>query len=438
MQSEMVRGLLNVEQLFLEDLQGLTTPQEEALKRIAKLAPASILDLGDELSPELVQSLVDRRLIVKVGSKYDLYWDIFRDYLNTGRLPIEEVYILRAQAGSILKALSILRQSQTGFRVSDFKDTARLSDGAFLNVARDLRLLQLANINENQIELAIPGAPDDDALFAIVGEHLKDRLPRNRCVHHVLNALRANGELAISGLEEILREEFPYISAVASTWTTYAKVLATWLDVADLAVLHDSKSKLLRYEAGSQVRDRTLLFMRRRSGVTVPSVHFMPVVKVATRLVSAVQQNEPVDWSGIRRSTMYKALSMLEEMGLISRQAQTILVLPECKAFALDSSSRVRIAHAAVSQWPLFSAFLNILAERSEELLSNKQLAELIASKFDLNWKESTAETNAKIMLDWARHLGVAAGVHAHSTRGQFKETGSRDQLSLFDPNEIS
>lgn len=66
-QAEMARSLLNVEQLFLEDLEGLSTQQEESLRRIARLAPVSISDLGEEFTPQILQSLVDRRLIVKVG-----------------------------------------------------------------------------------------------------------------------------------------------------------------------------------------------------------------------------------------------------------------------------------------------------------------------------------------------------------------------------------
>ncbi len=432
-QSDMVRGFLNVEQFFLEDLQGLTTAQEESLRRIARLAPVSISDLGEEFSPEIVQSLVDRRLITRVGSKYDIYWDIFRDYLNTGKLPVEEVYILRAQVGSILKALSILRLSPTGFEIPEFKEKAGLSDGAFLNVARDLRLLQLARFTDKMITLSLPDASDDNVLFASVREHLKDRLPRNRCVHHVLKVLRDRGELQIAGLVEIVREEFPYISAISRTWDTYARVLATWLDVADLAILHDSKSKLLRYEAGSQVRDRSLVFARRRSGVMVPSIHFAPVVQVATRVVSAVRQNEPVDWSGIHRSTLYKALSMLEEMKLISRKSQTISVFILCHTFALDPTRRIEIARSAVSQWPVFSAFVTILIERSSSRLSHKELAILLGEKSDLQWKISTAETNAKIMLDWARHLGLAPGIHAYTDRGQFKSEDPQRELPIFE-----
>jgi|GEM_PF-527319 len=437
-QSEIVRGFLNVEQLFLEDLEGLTSAQDEALRGTARLAPVGISDISEEFGTDVIQSLVDRRLIVRVGSKYDIYWDIFRDYLNTGKLPIEEVYLLRAQVGSIMNAVAILRGRPDGISVSDFKTEAGLSDGAFFNVTRDLRLLQLAQIGDDTLLLSLPHESSEAAMIAGVRDHLKDRLPRNRCVHHVLRVLRDENEVDFSRLSQILRIEFPYISAVARTWETYARVLAGWLDVSDLAIFDSKTSKLTKHEAGAQIRERTLTFARRRSGVTVPAVHFSPVIQVATRLVSAVQREEPVDWSGIRRSTVYKALSVLEELALISRKSQLIYLQPDCHAFALDPSRRVEMARATVTKWPVFADFLRVLTVNTLARLSHKELAGRLATRFTEHWKTTTAETNIKIMLDWARHLGLAPGPYAHSVRGQFKPAPPQEAtMSLFEGAEI-
>jgi hypothetical protein len=434
-QSEMVRTFLNVEQLFLQDLQGLTAAQDEALRRTARLAPASIWDIGEEFSPEVIQSLIDRRLVVKVGSKYDVYWDIFRDYLNTGKVPVEEVYLLRAQVGSIMNSLSILRESPEGIDVSDFKREAGLSDGAFFNVTRDLRLLQLAEIRDASLALLVPHTPDEKAMFGQVREHLKDRLPRNRCIQHILRTLSDEGEADMARLSEILRLEFPYISAVNRTWETYARIVANWLDVSNLAYWDKSTSRLLKHGLGVQVRERSLSFSRRRSGITVPALHFAPIVQVATRLtLAAAQQDASVDWSGIPRSTVYKALTVLEELGLISRKAQVIYVQAECHAFVQDVVRRTEIARKAVVKWPVFSEFIKILAEHVSTRLSHKQLAQHLLTRSGASWKTSTAETNAKIMLDWARHLGLAAPPYAHSPRGQFKATlASEKDMPLFD-----
>lgn len=435
-QAEMARSLLYVDQLFLEDLEGLTAREEEVLRGIARIAPVNISDLGEEFSPAIVQSLVNRRLVVEVGSKYDIYWDIFRDYLNTGKLPIQEIYLPRTQVGSVTRAISILQKAKGALDIVSFKQRAGISDGAFLNVARDLRLLSIANIKDEKLLLAFPMLPGEKEIFGRLRSHLNEILPRNRCVYDVLKLLKEKSEINIQELAEILRQEFPYISAVEQTWITYARVLATWLDIADLAFMDENKTYLCAYRVGSQIRERSILLGRKRSEITVPAIHFAPIVQVATRLISAAQNNSAVDWSGITRSTIYKSLSMLEEMKLISKRATTIQIFPDCYAFVNDENRRLNIAIPAATKWPLFKAFIDILTENKSRRLSNEQLGLALKTKFNLNWTEGTAETNAKIMMDWARHLGLAPGTFMHSERGRFKLEVADDTMSLF--NAIS
>jgi hypothetical protein len=89
-QAEIATKVLNVEEIFQEDLSGLGSQEDDTLRAIAKNAPISVNSVGEEYDTNVVQSLVDRRLLVRIGPKYDLYWDIFRDYLNTGKVPVEE------------------------------------------------------------------------------------------------------------------------------------------------------------------------------------------------------------------------------------------------------------------------------------------------------------------------------------------------------------
>lgn len=433
LQAEIARSLLNVEQLFLEDLEGLSIQQEESLRRIARLAPVSISDLGEEFTPQILQSLVDRRLIVKVGVKYDIYWDIFRDYLNSGKLPIEEIYLLRAQLGSILKAIAILQRAGGTLNIVSFKQKAGLSDGAFLNVARDLRLLQLAKVEQDILSISIPVGSREAEVLQHLRDHLNERLPRNRCVHNALKTLREKTEIQLVELADILRNEFPYFTASEITWETYARVLATWLDFSDLAVLDETKSKLAVYKVGAQIRERSLSFAPKRSQLSVPSIQFAPIIQIATRIISGAQKNEALDWVGLKISTIHKSLSMLEEMGLITRKSNTIYVNDRCYSFVNNRDKRREISKQAALKWPIFNAFMSILNDNISKPLSQRALANELVRRCELPWRLSTAETYSKIMLDWARHLGIAPGPHAESQRGQFRPPPREIQNLLFE-----
>ncbi len=54
---------------------------------MARFAPVSASEVMERASASVVQSLIDRRLLIQVGERLDTYWDIFRDFLNTGRVP---------------------------------------------------------------------------------------------------------------------------------------------------------------------------------------------------------------------------------------------------------------------------------------------------------------------------------------------------------------
>ena len=123
---------------------------------------------------------------------------------------------------------------------------------------------------------------------------------------------------------------------------------------------------------------------------------------------------------------------MLQELHLIVRKENTLMVEPECHIFALNSERRREMAKEAFLKWPIFKTFVEILREYSTRLLTQKQLGSILVERCGVDWNAGTAETNVKIMLDWARHLGLASGVHASSQRGRFRPTSDGAQIPLF------
>ena len=126
-QQNIAESLLNVEELFQGDLRGLSVDEDDTLRRIARVAPVSVSELGEDFKPEVVQSLVDARLLVRIGPKYDVYWDIFRDYLNVGRLPIQENYILHIPATTMFRHTKILADEKGELIASEFKERCRFT-----------------------------------------------------------------------------------------------------------------------------------------------------------------------------------------------------------------------------------------------------------------------------------------------------------------------
>jgi hypothetical protein len=110
-QAELIDTQFDTEQLFKDDLVGLSTPQVSCLKFIAANSPISSVELSEKYSNDVINSLHANRLIIRTGYSYALYWDIFRDYLADGKLPtIPLTAIPNSSLGTILKAIGIFNK----------------------------------------------------------------------------------------------------------------------------------------------------------------------------------------------------------------------------------------------------------------------------------------------------------------------------------------
>lgn len=418
-QSEMADSLLNVEELFQEDLRGLSSIEEDALRRIAKLAPISIMDLGEEFSSEVVQSLVNSRLIVRVGNKYDIYWDIFRDYLNTNNVPAQENYILRQKFFTIHTVCRILAEANSILPVNEVIKRASLTEGSFKNISRDMRLLGLTKFIDDDILLSFNFSKNPGQFDESFRNHLRERLRRNRIVIRILESLELYKQLNLQEIADLLEKACPYISATSKTWESYAKTFTEWMDEADLLLLDKRKGVASRYQPQTEVREKVIINRGYRGGVGVPQIQYKPSESAVIRVAEALERNNRIDWSGFKKSTVAKALITLEDIGFIIRKPNSIEILPKGLSFVNQPDNRAQLIAESILKIPVFNTFFDILEAHKEEGLKHTELACILRERMQTNWSDSTAAVNVKILLDWARHAKLAPGVFAYNRRSK-------------------
>ena len=141
-----------------------------------------------------------------------------------------------------------------------------------------------------------------------------------------------------------------------------------------------------------------------------------------------------MNWTGLRKNTVFRALATLEDLGFILREAPLIKVLPRAKAFVENPNDRPSLFAEGALQLASFSVFIDILKSKQTKGGTLLELGRELQEKLRENWKESTLETIAKIMLDWARHTNLAPGVFAKIRKGPIKGWKKKEdsQLSLF------
>lgn len=408
-QVDIANSLLNIEELFQEDIKNLSPEESDTLRKIAKLAPISFQELGEEFRPEVIQSLVNRRLVVKIGNKFDIYWDIFRDYLNSGHIPIQENYILRTQVGSVLKATKSLAESGGKLTFPEFQKITGLQKNTSYNVLRDAKLLGFIKLDEDHNIVLISDVPAKAENFDdILRDHLHDRLQRNRLIWRLLNELEDGKCLGIDEIAEILEESCPYISATKKTWRTYANIFAVWTDFVDLGLYNTSDKILSRYTLGdTEVRSHRPILTRKRSGITIPSIQYSPIEQVAIRLVEALDRDGRPDYSGMKPSTIEKALITLSGLGFIDRKRGYIDLNEDILLFVKNPEKRSEIFAKSALNVNSFAIFVKIIEESKKEDLTLTELSNKLKCALAVEWKDSTARWYTKIMLNWARCIKI-------------------------------
>jgi hypothetical protein len=86
-QADILTQSVNIEALFKGDVESLTSSEDACLKQVALESPAEFFKIAQNFSDEVVASLIDKRLVIRSGTRLTIYWDIFRDYVSVGSTP---------------------------------------------------------------------------------------------------------------------------------------------------------------------------------------------------------------------------------------------------------------------------------------------------------------------------------------------------------------
>ena len=156
-----------------------------------------------------------------------------------------------------------------------------------------------------------------------------------------------------------------------------------------------------------EVRQRSIsLGVGRRDAPSLPIIQYSPVIEIARRIVNAMSTRGRVDFSNLKPSTISKSLATLEDLGFVVRKTGALTVTAKMREFAKNPNTSETLFRDAVIQLEAFSTFLQILNEFERRGATHLILGRTLRSRLSQPWKDGTAAIVAKVLLDWARHMG--------------------------------
>lgn len=226
---------LNVEDLFRSDTEGLSPEESRALNLIAKRGydgePFDAAEIDEKIQEPEINALLGKRLIVRSGGKYNVYWDNFRDYLIEGHPPtVAESFLLRQFPTPCISLLGFLFRNAPCTLPEILISTefdAKLTEGTALNHLRELRYLGAIKKVGDKYQLR-PSIHNLD--------EFKDYISKRLNSHVVVRALTkvSKDQLRMEDLRRALTDHFKGYQFSEKTWDTYAKYMIAWLRYAGI------------------------------------------------------------------------------------------------------------------------------------------------------------------------------------------------------------
>lgn len=398
-QEELAREALNVESLFRSDLARLSPAEDGALRAIARTAPVAVIDLEDSLvSSAVLASLLHQRLVVQVGDRIDTYWDTFRDFLNTGRVAIEDSYVVRYAPLGAGRLLRVVIEAGGSVSVADAAVALDTSTTVIFNYGRELRLfgVLVAEANVIAIEPDLLASDDrEDAVRTQVGQALR----RHKMYTLATNMLSRTERVSLSDFASALPAEFPTVEAKSDSWFTYARSICQWMDYAGLVRL--DREGISRLSEESRATQETKLLsgavpVRVRSAF--PGSNAGPALKLLEHLA------DPTNVSRPSKNGFRAAVRDLSLLGLIELDAREQIALADDLLFSEGAIDAAHLLGVVAIQPGMREAFETLARDPATNI---RELGESHRALLRADWADQTTASVGKFIRSWARACGI-------------------------------
>ncbi|EOM9476090.1 restriction endonuclease, partial [Proteus mirabilis] len=374
---------LDVTKLFEDDLEKLTPQQLTCLKIIAHNAPADWSEIIELSSVNDVNALVNQRLVIKSGDRLNIYWDIFRDYLITGKVPIIPFnYIPTTDPTSIFKVCRAL-PTNTYLTSESLAELTNLNTRTVWNIGADLTMLGIAERKGTEFKLHSKiQTYDKDHILMVLREKFDKHV-----VKIDLYKKFSGQSISMDKVKDVVKDCFMRKKHADKTWNVYTNRLVNFLVYT--GYLTRSNQDVTVGDLGRPFADlRNLSTQRRNKGKAfTTTISPYKVYEVLKDLKNGTNKNE----------LELKASIVLRRYNLIFVKNDLTYINQEL----INKHGGVKEALWAMAKnEKAFSLCLEILKEQPN--IDRVTLAKLIAQRFNLTWAESSLKRNGNIFLQWS------------------------------------
>lgn len=270
---KLIESNLNIKDLFEKDKERIEPEELKGLKLIAQKAYDGdffeISEVGESIESKTVDSLLHKRLIIKSGTNYNIYWDIFRDYLVTNVIPpIGESYLLRQGVNLCLEVFLLFGDTNVKETLDSLhlKHPKKIGLTTLENILIELRNFGLVQKNEEFYSIAKSNIEiSNEGFISFITQKFQNYTPY--LVLKKMNLEAITKDEITKVLKEIFKQEYQ-----DKTWDAYSLNLISWFLQSKL----DIKSKIVEPKKGRGNKSKALIL----SNNAIPKSSLKDILKV--------------------------------------------------------------------------------------------------------------------------------------------------------------
>lgn len=371
---------LNIINLFKKDEERLSADELKAIKLIAKKAYEGSFfeetEVGDVIASNTITSLLHKRLIIRSGANYNIYWDIFRDYLVTGNIPIiGESFILRQGVNLCFEVFQLFDTNQPENIDSLLdKHPKGITQETLYNILIELRNLEIIRKEGDSYILSSDITNTKQGFVDYITNKFSNYTPYIHLSKLSLNKITK--EDVIKTLKDIFKQDFQ-----ERTWDSYAKNIINWLLFSDLEI----KYKLIEPQKG-RGKKRSLINIEDKNAL-LPRNSITNICKQLDVIANNPKQLNSGYYRDMQLLEIINADYTLTEFGQIIINS--------------DVLKRLEILKNKVQSYPKMLKIMDII-QHTGGITSKALVGQLSIDFFD-GEKESTKIIYASAAMSWLR-----------------------------------
>lgn len=378
---------LDAGRLFESDLISLSTQEIACLKMVAQKAPADWSEIIEIAGTAVLNNLIHKRLVIKSGDRLNIYWDIFKDYLLTGKVPVVPFnYIPTNELTSALKLCERLVRNKF-LSASMLAKEMNLNERTISNIGADLVMFGLAERAGTAFKLHqnIPSYGQDVALRI-----LREKINKHSFKISIYKKYSGKN-IDHHALREVLEACLPKARFSEKTWSIYTSRLTNLLVYT--GYLTRTGNSLIVQDLGTPSMNPDGTLKRRKPRGAVFSLSASPYAVLET-----MQRIEAANGEAINLSR--NPLAVLTRFALITLTKPT----PQLNKEAIFKyGGNLEAIWSVAKNEPSLARCVETI--RQNPSISPKELAKYISDKYQMNWAEGSLIRNGNILKQWSNWI---------------------------------